>query len=316
MQSTTISRSNGMNQSNFFGLKNRWMSIAAAGIAVAASAGAAWAAPEMVVRVDGQEVFSHDELYFPDTPLGESRRIVVVLRNESNESLEFSETPPVIISGGFPEQFELIQPLLEEDQTLSPNGSTAFAVDFEPDIEFANLFTHVYIYTNETDEPFHMVFRGKSFDDTPVEPNEPEDVEPNEPEETEPNYPVEDEPNYADDVDPNYPDEMEPNDGSEFEPNEPFDGEPESIDDSDEPNDTGAFDDDQTGQQTGDNDGDDDNQAGDTNTDDQSGDDVDDMLDELDPLVPVNGVCGFGAGFASMLCFGSLGGARVRRKRK
>lgn len=126
-------------------------------------AATAHAAPELVVRIDGQVVNNHHEMVFPDVEVGDSAQIVVTLRNESAEDLVFSEDPPVQLSGGFAESYALIQPALEVGGKLSPNASTAFALRFEPTIRFANLFTHVYLWTNADGAPFHLSVRGKAI---------------------------------------------------------------------------------------------------------------------------------------------------------
>lgn len=126
-------------------------------------AGQAMAQPELVVRQDGEVLANHADLVVADTPVGETTQLVVVLRNEGNQDLVFSETPPVALSGGFADQFELIQPALEAGNKLSPNGSTAFAIRFSPTVDFDNLYTHVYIWTNAAASPFHLVVKGKSL---------------------------------------------------------------------------------------------------------------------------------------------------------
>jgi hypothetical protein len=120
------------------------------------------AAPNMVVRIDGQIVENHQEIVFADTAVGASSQIVVTLRNESSETLTFTEDPAITMAGGFPEHFELIQPALEAGGVLSPNGSTAFAVHFQPEFRFTRLFTHVYIWTNAEGSPFHLIFSGRA----------------------------------------------------------------------------------------------------------------------------------------------------------
>jgi hypothetical protein len=114
---------------------------------------------ELVMRFNGQVVESQDEIDMGEIPLGESRQVVLTLRNESAEEIFFSENPPIIKTGGFEDEFSLIQPALEIGNKLSPNGSTAFAVRCEPTFAFANLFTHVYIWTTESATPLHLRFR-------------------------------------------------------------------------------------------------------------------------------------------------------------
>ena len=140
---------------------SRLRRLLGAALLTAALTGAAHAAPNMVVRINGSEVATNFESNFGEVVVGDAASLVVVLRNESSEDLLFSEDPPVILAGGFPDQFEIIQPALEFGNKLSPNGSTAFRVDFKPSLRLANLFSHVYIYTNAGASPFHIVVRGQ-----------------------------------------------------------------------------------------------------------------------------------------------------------
>lgn len=122
----------------------------------------ATAQPNLVVRVEGEVVANNTTLNFGEVPVGNTdSQIVVVLRNEGNEDLIFTESPPVAIAGGFPDQFDIIQPALEAGNKLSPNASTAYAVRFTPTLpaEFV-LFTHTYVWTNASATPFHLVFNG------------------------------------------------------------------------------------------------------------------------------------------------------------
>ena len=130
---------------------------------LAALTPAVQAAPDIVVRIDGTEVENHHEHVFDDTVVGDGADLIVVVRNQGSEDLVFTETPPVTISGGFPDQYELVQPALEAGGKLSPNGSTAFRVTFRPEIHFASLFTHLYLWTNASATPFHLVVRGRSL---------------------------------------------------------------------------------------------------------------------------------------------------------
>lgn len=136
--------------------------IALIATVVTAAAAQTANAQDLTVRFDGVEMTNHEELVFPDTPMGETRRFVITLRNEGAETLQFTENPPIMMSGGFPEHFQIIQPALEAGNTLSPNGSTAFAIDFAPNFRFQRLFTHVYIWTNADTSPFHIIFSGKA----------------------------------------------------------------------------------------------------------------------------------------------------------
>lgn len=122
---------------------------------------AALAQPALEVRIDGQVQANHSEQFFAPTTVGQTSSIVVVLRNIGNQPLVFTETPPVMLAGGFAESFAIIQPALESGSQLSPNSSTAFRVDFQP--TFASgiaLFTHVYLWTDASATPFHLVMRG------------------------------------------------------------------------------------------------------------------------------------------------------------
>lgn len=134
-----------------------------AAVAVAAMAAAAVAQPNLVVRVDGVVMNNNDEVTFPNTVVGESTRIVVVLRNQGNEDLLFSENPPIFVGGGFDTYFEVIQPALESGNKLSPNGSTAFAVDFKPQHRAQRLSTRVFVFTNAGAAPFALDLAGRSL---------------------------------------------------------------------------------------------------------------------------------------------------------
>ncbi len=127
---------------------------------LAATTGAAWAQPQMVATLDGADLPSFSQVNFDEVNLGETRQLVIVLRNQGSQDLEFLETPAVQLSGAFAEQFVVIQPALEVGSKLSPNASTAFAVRFEPTVEFANLNANVFIFTNEQAAPFRLSVRG------------------------------------------------------------------------------------------------------------------------------------------------------------
>lgn len=116
-------------------------------------------AQDMTVRIDGEVVTSPYDFVFADTPVGESASVVVTLRNQSNQDLVFTEDPPVVLGGGFPEQFQVVQPALESGDRLSPNGSTAFRIDFVPTFRSANVFTRAFVVRNTGDAP--LVFEGE-----------------------------------------------------------------------------------------------------------------------------------------------------------
>lgn len=155
MKTATTNNANGSKRLGY-------RSLAMTALATLMLAAPALAQPDMVVRVDNEVIENHTEFFFEDVQVGDtSAPIVVVLRNESSETLEFTENPPIMIGGGFPESFEVIQPVLEAGNTLSPNGSTAFSIKLAPQVVFQNLFTHVYIWTNASPSPFHLIFRGR-----------------------------------------------------------------------------------------------------------------------------------------------------------
>lgn len=139
----------------------RMKPIAAIVLALAGAA-AAQAQANLVVRINGVVQANNQEFVFPDTPVGESSQIVIVIRNEGNQTLTFTEIPAVTLAGGFPDSFEVVQPALETGATLSPNGSSAFAVRIKPQFRFARLFTHVYLWTDASATPFHMIFSGRA----------------------------------------------------------------------------------------------------------------------------------------------------------
>jgi len=126
---------------------------------IALGGASAQAQPILEVRIDNQIIDNNTTYEFEPTDLGTSIPLVVVLRNIGPGDLLF-QNPPVNMSGGFPDQFELVQPPLETGNKLSPNGSTAFLVRFEPTIPKETLFTHIHVFTNDADSPFHMVLDG------------------------------------------------------------------------------------------------------------------------------------------------------------
>ncbi len=143
--------------------RTRTQSMLSATVAVAAMAAAAMAQPNLVVRFDGAVLSNNDEVAFPNTVVGETTQIVVVLRNEGNQDLLFSENPPIFVGGGFDTYFEVVQPALEQGNKLSPNGSTAFAVRFTPGHRAQRLFTRVFIFTNAGAAPFALDLSGRSL---------------------------------------------------------------------------------------------------------------------------------------------------------
>lgn len=143
-----MSRSNG---------RNAWATVITA---ATISAGAS-AQPNIEVRILNAVQSPGAEFSFEPTDVGSSVPLIVVVRNIGSESLQFPSSTPVFFSGGFSDQFELIQPPLEAGNRLSPNGSTAFRVDFSPDLPKAEMFTTVVIPTNDPDSPvFSLSLRG------------------------------------------------------------------------------------------------------------------------------------------------------------
>lgn len=114
---------------------------------------------ELVMRIDGVETPSFSQVDFGDVLVGQSRQIVVTLRNEGTEEIVFLETPPIQLSGAFASEFSLIQPALEVGNKLSPNSSTAFAVRCEPTLEFANLNSNIFIFTSLSASPERLNLR-------------------------------------------------------------------------------------------------------------------------------------------------------------
>lgn len=119
------------------------------------------AAPVLEVRLDGVILGNNQEVTLPPTALGESSPMVIVLRNIGDEGLVFTNDPPVFVFGGFAEQYSLIQPPLESGSKLSPNGSTAFRVDFSPVFVRERIDTRCFIFTNASAAPFALTLTGR-----------------------------------------------------------------------------------------------------------------------------------------------------------
>lgn len=130
--------------------------------ALAALSAPALAVPQLEVRVNNQVVASNDEITLDDTALGQSTPLIVVLRNIGNQDLVFTGNPFVSVGGGFSEYFSVIQPPLETGNKLSPNGSTAFRVDFTPGHVANRLDTRVFVFTNATPTVFQLTLAGRS----------------------------------------------------------------------------------------------------------------------------------------------------------
>ena len=131
-----------------------WMRLfSGAAFASAVFAPQAAAQPNIEVRISNTVQAHQQEFTFEPTDVGTNRPLIVVIRNIGNEPLEFPSTTPIFLGGGFAGQFGLIQPPLESGEVLSPNGSTAFRVDFEPTIPKGRMDATVTIPTNDPDSP-------------------------------------------------------------------------------------------------------------------------------------------------------------------
>lgn len=137
-----------------------WLTGAGACLAACATS-AAVAQPVLEVRIDGQVIANNSEFTFQPTLVGNTTPLIVVLRNLGNQDLLFVNDPPVFVLGGFGEQFTIIQPPLETGGKLSPNGSTAFRVDFRPAFVQARIDTRVFVITNATPAAFALTVAGR-----------------------------------------------------------------------------------------------------------------------------------------------------------
>ncbi|MCA9244652.1 MAG: hypothetical protein KDA32_11885 [Phycisphaerales bacterium] len=265
-----------------------------------------------IAEVDavGDLRMSRDGVLFADfatqdmgqTTVGDTTRMVIVLRNIGDEDIFFTDDPPISLGGAQATQFTLIQPALEAGGKLSPNGSTAMAIDYSPVVAtpFAN--TQVFMQTSDGLHRFYV--RASA-----VEAPQPDEPEPNVPGE-EPNEPIdENDPNTVDVVDPNTGDFTDPNTLNFVDPNEVNDNdEPNVYEETAEPNDIqpdyNEFDP---------NDTEDGDYANDRHEEERYEDgEPAEYLDEADVLLS-SPFCGFGAAFASMASLASLGGMKRRR---
>ncbi len=153
-------------------MKRMNWALAAAG-AIGCGMPAALAQPQIEVRIDSVIIENNHEHDFPLTEIGATVPLIVVVRNIGSEDLVFTNYPPIDMGGGFSEQFVLIQPPLEAGNKLSPNGSTAFRVDFAPTFEYYRLSTRLFLWTNDPGTLFAITVAGESFD--PNAPSEPTD---------------------------------------------------------------------------------------------------------------------------------------------
>lgn len=135
------------------------MSLAA--LAAGFSGAFAAAQPNVEVRIDGAIQTPNQEFVFDATDVGQSTPLIVVVRNIGSQNLQFPSSTPVFLGGGFAGQFSLIQPPLETGNILSPNGSTAFRVDFVPTLAKRFLPATVSIPSNDPETPiFSLQLRG------------------------------------------------------------------------------------------------------------------------------------------------------------
>lgn len=119
------------------------------------------AGPDLFVTINGTEAPSFSQVQFQDLLVDETEQIVVVMRNDGDEDLIFSEDPAIQLTTGFTEFFRVIQPALDVGNKLAPGDSTAFAVRFEPESDPGLILSaNTFIYTNEAPQPYRLNFRG------------------------------------------------------------------------------------------------------------------------------------------------------------
>ncbi|MBK8913657.1 MAG: hypothetical protein IPM64_03485 [Phycisphaerales bacterium] len=138
---------------------------AACGLLIGISA-AATAAPVLEVRVDNVVQQNNATVTLQGVRAGETSPRIIVLRSIGDQNLNFTSTPPVVLFGGDDFLFTLIQPVLEEGNKLSPNGSTAFRVDFAPPagangVAPGRKSTRVFIFTNATPTVFALTLEAE-----------------------------------------------------------------------------------------------------------------------------------------------------------
>jgi hypothetical protein len=265
--------------------------VAATGMAVLAGS-AALAGPEIKVQMLqvglATDVAEAGSVTFPEIELGQSQAIFFSIENIGDEDLEFTSDPAVSIvdqGGGFS---VLTSP---NPFAIPPGFSQTFRIRHTPTSDVLKQ-ARMFIFTNATNTvgPFDATLFGKALT---VEEDPGDDIEPNEPvDNNEPNEP-------ADDVEPNQP----VDDGGDLDPNDN-----ENVD---EPND--LEDPNDQVQDPNEYAGDPNEYAGDPNEDLDANDLEQDPNDEfiaIDDFAPVVPGCGFGIGFASMMCMVSLCGAR------
>lgn len=116
-------------------------------------------AAEMVVRINGQVVEDNAAVNLGYEGVGGLAQTVITLRNESPVDLLFEGSPAVALTAEPPDGAVVVQPALEAGNKLSPNGSTAYAVQLTP--QQPGLVTATTsIETNEPDSPFELRFAG------------------------------------------------------------------------------------------------------------------------------------------------------------
>jgi hypothetical protein len=121
------------------------------------AASAAAAQPVLEVRVDNA-VQAPGSQHFLASEVGEVAPWIVVLRNIGSQDLRFGNTPVDLQPSRGP--WSIIQPPLETGNVLSPNGSTAFRVDFAPPVAAPPAEATVSIATNAAGSPFTLRLTG------------------------------------------------------------------------------------------------------------------------------------------------------------
>jgi hypothetical protein len=115
------------------------------------------AQPVLEVRIDSV-VQAPGSLRFLASEVGAVAPLIVVLRNVGNQDLRFGNTPVVLAPNRAP--WSIIQPPLESGNELSPNGSTAFRVDFAPGVASPPAEATISIATNAAGSPFTLRLTG------------------------------------------------------------------------------------------------------------------------------------------------------------
>lgn len=229
---------------------------------------------------------------FPEIAVGDTQAVFFSVENVGDEDLEF-DAIPMELSGAL-SGFFILNSL--NGFAVPPGFSTTFRILHEPPDDNTRT-ARVFIFSNATNTlgPFDLTLRGKGIaQDLPEDNNNDQNVDDND---------VEDDPNAA-------PDDPQA-DVDNLDPNQIVDTEDENVADTLDPNEIVDNADDQeteTNQDPNEVAADVDQR----NPDDQQEEtDIEDPLNGVQPLLPN---CGFGVGFASMMCMLSLCGARAGRR--